>query len=69
MQGLTSILSLFHNKFMVTTDTNNHNSCMTKHIFPNNFNIIYCIYLKLSGINGLDMPEVIILHLTICIYL
>ena len=54
--------------FKVTTDTINHSSCMTKHIFPNNFNICYCIYLKLIGINGLDRPDAIILYLTIYIH-
>ena len=43
-------------QFKVTTDTNNHNSCMTKHILPYNFNICYGIYLKITGINGLSMP-------------
>ena len=46
-------------------------SCMTKRIFPNNFNIcnLNCIYLKLiSGINGLDMQEAIIMHQPIYIY-
>ena len=51
----------------VTTDTNNHNSCRTKHSFPNNFNICNCIYLKPSGKNTLDMPDEIIMHLTIYI--
>ena len=49
-------------KLKVTTGNNNHNFRKTKHIFPNNFNICYCIYLKLSGINGLDMPDAIIMH-------
>ena len=53
--------------FKVTTDTNNHNSCMTIHILPYNFNICYRIYLKLSGINGLGMPDAIIMHQTIYI--
>ena len=46
----------------ITTDNNNHNHCMTKHNFLNNFNTCCCIYLKLSGINILDMPEAIIIH-------
>ena len=39
----------------VFTDTNNHNSCMTKHILPYNFNICYCIYLKLTDVSGIGM--------------
>ena len=29
-------------------------------MFPYNFNICYCIYLELGGINGFDMPDVIL---------
>ena len=50
---------------MVTTDTNNHISCMTKHILPYNSNICYSIYLKLTDINGLGMPGTNKVHWTI----
>ena len=43
--------------FKVTTDTNNHNSCMTKHTLPYNFNICYGIYLKLTDISGIGMAS------------
>ena len=46
----------------VTTETNNHNSCMTKPILSYNFNICYRIYPKLSGINGLGLPDALIMH-------
>ena len=46
----------------VTTDTNNNNSCMNEHILPYNFNICYRIYLKNTEINGLGMPDAIIMH-------
>ena len=46
----------------ITTDTINLNSCMTKHIFPNKLNICYCIYLKRTKINGLDMPDAIMVN-------
>ena len=35
------------NMFKVTTDTNNHNSYMTKHSLPSNFNSCYRINLNL----------------------
>ena len=38
--------------FKVTADTNNHNSCMTKHIL-----LITSIFVKLTEINGIGMPD------------
>ena len=35
---------------------------MTEHILPYNFNIFYRIYLKVTEINGLGMPDAIIMH-------
>ena len=35
---------------------------MTEHILPYNFNICYRIYLKVTEINGLGMPDAIIMH-------
>ena len=52
----------------VTADTNNHNSCMTEHILPYNFNICYRIYLKVTEINGPGMPDAIIMHYTLHIF-
>ena len=46
----------------VTTDTNNHNACMTKHILPYNFNICYSIYLKLTDEIGIGMTGANIMH-------
>ena len=39
------------------TGANKYNSCMTKHDLPYNFNICYRIYLKLTEINVIDMPD------------
>ena len=52
----------------VTTDTNNHNPCMTKHILPYNCNIYYRIYLKLIEINGIGMLGAIMMNLLIYIF-
>ena len=49
----------------VTTDTNNNNSCMTKKHLPYNVNISYRIYLKLTEIYRIGMPDVIMLKLII----
>ena len=49
-------------KFKVTTDTNNHSYGKTKHILPYNFNICHRIYLKLTEILGIGMPDVIMMN-------
>ena len=49
-------------KINVTTDTNNHSSFMIKHILPYNFNICYRIYLKLAELNGIGMPDKIMIN-------
>ena len=51
-------------QFKVTTDTNNQNYCMTKHILSYNFNICCCyrIYLKLPEMNGICMSDANIMH-------
>ena len=51
-------------KVKVTTDTNNHNSCMTTHILPYNFNICYGIYLKLTDVSGIGMQDANIMYQT-----
>ena len=51
-----------HFSTKVTTDTNYHNSCMTKHNFPYNFNICYRIYLKPAEINEIGIPDANILQ-------
>ena len=48
---------IFFSVHKVTTDTNNHNYCMNKHIWPYTFNMCYRIYLKLTEINGIGMPN------------
>ena len=53
----TCKFSIFGEQRKVTTDTNYHNSCMTKHILPYNFNICYRIYLKLTEIIGTGMSN------------
>ena len=35
---------------------------MSDHILPYNFNICYRIYLKVTEINGLGIPDSIIMH-------
>ena len=54
--------------FKVTTDTNNHISCITKHMWPYNFSICYRIYLKLTEINEIGMPGAIMMNWTIYIF-
>ena len=49
-------------RLKVTTDTNNRNSCMTKHILSFNFNICYPIYLKLIEMNGIGIPDAIVMN-------
>ena len=56
------VISTKRHYIKVTTDTNNHDSSMTKHILPSNFHICYRIYLKLTEINGIGMPETIMVH-------
>ena len=53
---------LWHSAVKLTTDTDNHNSYITKLILPYNYNICYRIYLKLTEINGIGMPNVNIIH-------
>ena len=35
---------------------------MIKHILPYNFNICYRIYLKLAELNGIGMPDKIMIN-------
>ena len=62
------ILFAFSVHFKVTTDTNNHNSCMTKYILPYNFYFCYGIYLKLIDINVIGMLDSKIINETIDIF-
>ena len=50
-------------RVLISTDTNNHNSCITKHILPYGFNICFLIYLKLIEINEIDIPDANISYL------
>ena len=54
--------------FKDTTDTNNHNSCMTKPILPYNVNMNYHIDRKLTEINGIGIPDTIMVNLSIYIF-
>ena len=51
-------------KVNVSTDTNNHISCITTHILPYNFNICYGIYRKLTDVSGTGMQDANIMHQT-----
>ena len=42
--------------------------CKTKHILPYNFNICYRIYLNFTEINGIGMPDAIMINETIDIF-
>ena len=45
-----------------------HHLCKTKHILPYNFNICYRIYLNFTEINGIGMPDAIMINETIEIF-